>query len=193
MSDAVFTDSIVREIWISHQRMPVKHPRHDTDIEQFANDLAGRWKQGDGIEPWLRTVEPELSRKVRSERWSWESLARALNVAGIQYRTSRPWTGVSLLQKITSVRYEDRKRARRKSADARGTSTLEPPAPASIPSAGTEFAIPDGELAFKPATLTGHGGSTAAETRASPRQEPALVRPPAIDVDAILARFTGSK
>ena len=125
-----------------------KHPRHDTDIEQFANDLAGRWKQGDGIEPWLRTVEPELSRKGRSERWSRESLARALNVAGIQYRTSRPWTGVSLLQKITSVRYEDRKRARRKSADARGTSTWEPPAPISIPPAGTEFAFPDGELVF---------------------------------------------
>ena len=173
--------------------MPVKHPRHDTDIEQFANDLAGRWKQGDGVEPWLRTMEPELSRKVRTERWSWESVARALNAAGIQYRTSRPWTGVSLLQKITSVRYEDRKRARRKSTDTRGTSTWEPSASVSIPPAGTEFAIPDGELAFKPATLTGHGGRTAAETRAPPRQEPALVRPPAIDVDAILARFTGSK
>ncbi len=173
--------------------MPVKHTRHDTDIEQFANDLAGRWKQGDGVEPWLRTMEPELSRKVRSERWSWELVARALNVAGIQYRTFRPWTGVSLLQKITSVRYEDRKRARRKSTDTRGTSIWEPPAPVSIPPAGTKFAIPDEELAFKPATLTGHGGRTAAETRASPWQEPALVRPPAIDVDAILARFTGRK
>jgi hypothetical protein len=173
--------------------MPVKHLRHDSDIELFANDLAGRWKQGDGIEPWLRTVEPELSRKVRSERWSWESVARALNVAGIQYRTSRPWTGVSLLQKITSVRYDERKRARRKSGDTRSTSTWEPSAPVSMPPAGTEFAIPDGELAFKPATLTGHGGRTAAETRAPPRQEPALVRPPAINVDAILARFTGRK
>jgi hypothetical protein len=138
-------------------------------------------------------VEPELSRKVRSERWSWESLARALNVAGIQYRTSRPWTGVSLLQKITSVRYEDRKRARRKNSDTRGDSTWEPPAPVSTPPAGTEFASLDEELAFKPAALTGQGGRTAAETRAPPRQEPALVRPPAIDVDAILARFTGSK
>jgi hypothetical protein len=173
--------------------MPIKHPRHDTDIEQFANDLAGRWKQGDGVEPWLRTMEPELSRKIRTERWSWESVARALNAAGIQYRTFRPWTGVSLLQKITSVRYEDRKRARRKSTDTRGTSTWEPPAPVSIPPAGTEFAIPDGEPAFKPATLTGHGGRTAAETRAPPRKEPDPVPPPAIDVDAILARFTGSK
>jgi hypothetical protein len=173
--------------------MPVKHPRHDTDIEQFANDLAGRWKQGDGVEPWLRTMEPELSQKVRTERWSWESVARALNAAGIQYRTSRPWTGVSLLQKITSVRYEVRKRARRKSADTRGTGTWEPPAPVSRPPTGAEFAIPDGELAFKPATLTGHGGRTVAETPAPPRKEPAPAPPPAIDVDAILARFTGSK
>ena len=173
--------------------MPIKHPRHDTDIEQFANDLAGRWKQGDGVEPWLRTMEPELSRKVRTERWSWESVARALNVAGIHYRTSRPWTGVSLLQKITSVRYEDRERVRRKNTDMRGTSTWEPPAAVSTPPAGTEFAIPDGELAFKPATLTGHGGRTAAETRAPPRREPARVPPPAIDVDAVLARFTGRK
>jgi hypothetical protein len=173
--------------------MPVKHPRHDTDIEQFANDLAGRWKQGDGVEPWLRTMEPELSRKVRTERWSWESVARALNAAGIQYRTSRPWTGVSLLQKITSVRYEDRKRARRKSTDTRGTSTWEPPASVSISPAGTEFAVSDGELAFKPATLTGHGGRTAAEMPAPPGKGPAPVPPPAIDVDAVLARFTGRK
>jgi hypothetical protein len=173
--------------------MPIKHPRHDTDIEQFANDLAGRWKQGDGVEPWLRTMEPELSRKIRTERWSWESVARALNAAGIQYRTFRPWTGVSLLQKITSVRYEDRKRARRKSTDTRGTSTWEPPAPVSIPPAGTEFAIPDGEPAFKPATLTGHGGRSAADMPAPRGKGPAPVPPPAIDVDAILARFTGSK
>ena len=183
----------MREIWISHQRMPIKHPRHDTDIEQFANNLAERWKQGDGIEPWLRTMEPELSRKVRSERWSWESVARALNAAGIQYRTSRPWTGVSLLQKITSVRYEGRNRARRKSGDTRGVSTWEPPAPVSTPPAGTEFASLDGELAFKPAALTGHGGRTEAEMRTPPRREPAPVPPPAIDVDAILARFTGRK
>src|ERR1019366_10803444 len=109
-----------------------------------------------GGEPWLRTMEPELSRKVRTERWSWESVARALNAAGIQYRTSRPWTGVSLLQKITSVRYEELQRARRKSTDMRGTSTREPSAPISTPPAGTEFAIPYGELAFKPAALTGH-------------------------------------
>ena len=173
--------------------MPVKHPRHDTDIEQFANDLAGRWKQGDGVEPWLRTMEPELSRKVRSERWSWESVARALNAAGIQYRTSRPWTGVSLLQKITSVRYEDRKRARRNSTATRGTSTWESSALGSTPPVGTEFAISGGDLAFKPAILIGHGGRTVAEMPTSPRKGPAPVPPPAIDVDAVLSRFTGRK
>ena len=170
--------------------MPLKHPRHESDIAQFANHLAERWQQGDGVEPWLRTMEPELSRKVRTERWSWESVARALNVAGIRYRTARPWSGVSLLQKITSVRYEDRKRARRENSDQRGAGTGKPPVPVWAPSAGTDFAVPDAEPAFEPAALTGHRGRTKAAPPAPPRKEPDPVPPPAIDVDAVLARFT---
>ena len=128
--------------------MPIKHPRHDTDIADFARELAGRWRQGDGVEPWLRALEPELSRKVRSERWSWESVARALNVAGIQYRTARAWSGTSLLQKITSIRYEARKRAGKTGAEPRRTGTWEPRATATL--SATEMEVPP-----RPAPLAG--------------------------------------
>ena len=97
--------------------MPIKLPRGDDEITQFAAELAGRWRQGDGVEPWLRMVEPEFSQKVRHERWSWESIARTLNLAGIVYGTGHPWTGRSLLRKITSVRYEARATGRVKAAD----------------------------------------------------------------------------
>jgi hypothetical protein len=114
------------------QTMPKKHLRDDTDIAGLAKDLAGRWQPGDGVEPWLRSLEPELSRKVRDERWSWESIARAMNIAGILYQTARPWTGTSLLQKITSIRYEGRQHVRRKGDD------LSKPPAARIPSPAPE-------------------------------------------------------
>jgi hypothetical protein len=133
--------------------MPKKHLRNDTDIGQFAEELAGRWQQGDGIEPWLRSVEPELSRKVRSERWSWESIARALNIAGILYQTGRPWTGYSLAQKITSIRYEGRQHVRRKS-------DLQPqPGAVPVPALPAAYAVqavlqPAPEAPDRPATVS---------------------------------------
>ena len=189
--------------------MPVKHPRHDTDIAAFARELAGRWRQGDGVEPWLRALEPELSRKVRSERWSWESVARALNAAGIQYRTARAWSGASLLQKITSIRYEARKRAGKTGVNPRRTGIWEPRAtailsatqvevtPRPAPLAGTQPPAEDEDLEFKPAALMGHSPRKPAETHLPPRpvgKDAAAPAPsPAIDVNAVLARFTGQK
>ena len=189
--------------------MPVKHPRHDTDIADFARELAGRWRQGDGVEPWLRALEPELSRKVRCERWSWESVARALNVAGIQYRTARAWSGTSLLQKITSIRYEARKRKGKTGADLRRTGIWEPlaaatlsatrveAAPRSAPPIGTQPPAEDENQEFKPAILMGHGPRKPAEILLPPRpvrkDATAHAPSPAIDVDAVLARFTGQK
>lgn len=185
--------------------MPIKHPRHDTDIAAFARELAGRWRQGDGVEPWLRALEPELSRKVRSERWSWESVARALNVAGIQYRTARAWSGASLLQKITSIRYEARKRTGKTGADPQRTgiwaATLSatqaevPSRPA--PLAGTQPPAEDKDQEFRPAALMGHGLRKPAETHLPPRpvgkDAAAPATSPAIDVDEVLARFTGQR
>jgi hypothetical protein len=88
--------------------MPIKHLRQETEIQLLAGDLAARWTPAEGIEPWLRDMEAELSAKVRHQRWSWEGIARALNAAGIIYATKRPWTGRSLLRKIAVIRFKSR-------------------------------------------------------------------------------------
>ena len=144
--------------------MPIKHPRDETEIRQLAGDLAARWRRGDGVEPWLRSLEAELSDKVRQQRWSWESIARALNVAGITYETNRPWTGRSLLRKIATIRFEGRL------AQQNGVSPPAAPqpqgpvsnsaqhgvasAPSLTPSSPTaiQSATEDAEPEFKPAT-----------------------------------------
>lgn len=184
--------------------MPIKHPRDETEIRQFAGDLAARWRRGDGVEPWLRILEAELSGKVRHQRWSWESIARALNVAGITYETNRPWTGRSLLRKIATIRFEGRL-AQQNSASVPATpqpqgaasDSAQPgmasaPFPAlSPPPTAIRSATEDAEPEFKPATLIRHSGSEPPETRPLPKKQPAAS--PAIDVGAVLARFTGQK
>lgn len=184
--------------------MPIKHPRDETEIRRLAGDLAARWRRGDGVEPWLRSLEAELSGMVRQQRWSWESIARALNVAGINYETNRPWTGRSLLRKIATIRFEVRL-AQQNSASAPaapqpqgaagnsaqpGMASVPFPALSSLTTAigsATENAEPE----FKPATLIRHSGSDPPEMRPLPKKQPAPS--PAIDVDAVLARFTGQK
>jgi hypothetical protein len=184
--------------------MPIKHPRDETEIRQLAGDLAARWRRGDGVEPWLRSLEAELSGKVRQQRWSWESIARALNVAGITYQTKRPWTGRSLLRKIATIRFEGRL-AQRNSVSlpaaplpqgAAGNSAQ--PGMASVPfpdlsppPTAIQSATADTEPEFKPATLIRHSGSDPPETHPLPKKQPAPAASPAIDVDAVLARFTG--
>jgi hypothetical protein len=183
--------------------MPIKHPRDETEIRQFAGDLAARWRRGDGVEPWLRILEAELSGKVRHQRWSWESIARALNVAGITYGTNRPWTGRSLLRKIATIRFEGRL-AQQNSASlpaapqpqgAAGNSAsptmASVPSPAPSPPITIRSASEDAEPEFKPATLIRHSGSDPPEARPLPNKQPAPSPP--IDVDAVLARFTGQK
>ena len=169
--------------------MPVKHPRHDIEIEQLAKDLAGRWMQGDGVEPWLRIMEPELSRKVRSERWSWELIARALNSAGIKYQTARPWTGNSLRKKMASIRYEARKRAPRKSAATQRSSTWELPFAGA--NASVMIPVEDEEPEFKPISLLNWSGKLITDDEKPPKKEP--VPGPKIDVDAVIRRLLGKE
>jgi hypothetical protein len=181
--------------------MSIKHPRNETEIRLFAENLAARWSRADGIEPWLRSLEHELSDKVRYQRWSWESIARTLNMAGITYETNRPWTGRFLLRKIATIRFE------RRLAHQNGASlptAIQPDGPPSVtaqpamvpalsavpfPVTGIQSATGDEEPEFKPVTLIRHGERKPPETLPLPINEP---RPdPEIDVDAILARFTG--
>jgi hypothetical protein len=186
--------------------MPIKHPRDETEIRQLAGDLAARWRQGDGVEPWLRSLEAELSGKVRQQRWSWESIARALNVAGITYGTNRPWTGRSLLRKIATIRFEGRL-AQRNSASPPAANRPHGPSPANAaqpamapalffaPSPPTviQFAPEDADPEFKPATLIRHNGSRPPVAHPLPGKQITPAAFPAIDVDAVLARFTGRK
>jgi hypothetical protein len=185
--------------------MPIKHLRDETEIRQLAGDLAARWRRGDGVEPWLRSLETELSGKVRQQRWSWESIARALNVAGITYQTNRPWTGRSLLRKIATIRFEGRLAQRNSASPPAAIQPHGPPANAAqrvmaaalsfAPSPPTAilFAPEDAEPAFKPATLIRHNASRPPEARPPPGKQPTPAASPAIDVDAVLARFTGRK
>jgi hypothetical protein len=185
--------------------MPIKHPRDETEIRQLAGDLAARWRRGDGVEPWLRSLETELSGKVRQQRWSWESIARALNVAGITYETNRPWTGRSLLRKIATIRFEGRPAQRNSASPPAAIRPHGPPANAAqpmmaaalsfapSPPTATQSAPEDAEPEFKPASLIRHNGSRPLEARLPPGKQPTPAASPAIDVDAVLARFTGRK
>ena len=187
--------------------MPKKHLRDDTDIGGLAEELAGRWQQGDGVEPWLRSLEPELSRKVRDERWSWESIARALNIAGILYQTARPWTGTSLLQKITSIRYEGRQHVRRKADDLPQSMPVAVPAALTVPSAAppaltvhtpaieTADAEADEEPEFRPAKLASHWSGTKIVRQGvkPPETKPSPAQPPTGDADEVIARLLGKK
>jgi hypothetical protein len=92
--------------------MARKHPRPDADVARLAADLAGSWNEADGIEPWLRTHVPRFTRMLQDDGWSWADIARALMLAGIRYRSGRPWTSTLLAVKAAQVRAHRKKRAR---------------------------------------------------------------------------------
>jgi hypothetical protein len=182
--------------------MPIKHPRDETEIRQLAKDLAARWRRGDGVEPWLRVLEPELSAKVRRQRWSWESIARALNVAEITYETNRPWTGRSLFRKIATIRFEGRLARQNKAAmpepQGQPVQTVMVPAlsPAIPPPTGTQSVSKDDEPAFKEeptfrlVTLKGgHQPPGAQPSSNLPRRE--VSTPTEVSDDEILRRVFG--
>ena len=185
--------------------MPVKHLRHDTDIGQLAEELAGRWNQGHGVEPWLRSLEPELSRKVRSERWSWGSIAKALNIAGILYQTRRPWTALSLARKMASIRYETRQQDRRNNALAQSKAapvpalpslpTTPPPLAVHTPAFETADATMEDEPEFRPAKLASHWSGTRIVRQGvkPPGTKPTPAQRPTGDADEVIARLLGKK
>ena len=175
--------------------MPIKHPRNETEIRQFAENLAARWSRADGVEPWLRSLEHEFSEMVRHQRWSWEPIARTLNVAGITYETNRPWTGRSLLRKIATIRFESRLAQQNNASLPAALQPNGPPSIAAQPAMAPALsfapfpATGNEEPEFKPVTLIRHGERKPPETIPLTKKEPGP--DPVIDVDAILARFTG--
>jgi hypothetical protein len=79
--------------------MPYKPPMPDEDIEAFAAELRPLWRKGKAVRPWLRKHAPQLIERVRDE-WTWACVGRALTLAGITYRTNRPWDGEHLRSQI---------------------------------------------------------------------------------------------
>lgn len=185
---------------------PEKRPRHRDELEQQAGTFGRDWRAGDRVMTWLNRHEGragELSRLV-GDGWSWTDIGRAMHLAGITYRTGVPISAAILRKKAS----EARGAARMKSAPPWGaisnTDTPEPPlqqqAPplpsptcVSVPLARTDFPIGDEEPEFKPAILVGHNGRKPPETLPLPTKEPVPARSPTIDVDEVLARFTGRK
>jgi hypothetical protein len=177
--------------------MPIKLTRDEDDIEVMAEALAQRWRRGDGIEPFLRGLETELSRRVREEHWSWESLALAFNRAGITYQSGRVWTGRTLGNKIRDIRFKMRARASIAISDARAK------APAAISVASGPPVIQEmretlldeahGEPEFRPATLLGRKRPAATDAALARANRPAPPPAEAVDVDAVIARLIGKK
>jgi hypothetical protein len=187
---------------------PEKRPRHRDELEDQAGIFGQDWRAGDRVMTWLNRHEGragELSRLVE-DGWPWADIGRAMHLAGISYRTGEPISAAILRKKAS----EARTAARAKSAQPPGkplpnTDTpvvppvqqqappLPSPPPASLPPAATDFLIEDEEPEFKPATLTGHSGRKPPEVVPLPTKQPVPAPSLTIDVDAVLARFTGRK
>lgn len=84
-------------------RLP-KRSRSDDEVAALAARLGLDWQAGDGVETWLRQHVDELTVMVRDQGWSWTDIGRAMNVAGIQYQTGRPWRAVILRKKAGIAR-----------------------------------------------------------------------------------------
>ena len=185
---------------------PEKRLRHRDELEQQADTFGRDWHPGDRVMTWLNRHEGragELSRLVE-DGWSWADIGRAMHLAGITYRTGAPISAAILRKKASEARAV----ARTKSAPLWGpmpnTDAPEPPvqqqAPplpspghVSLPPAEKDFPTGDEEPAFKPATLVGHNWRKPPEALPLPTKEPVPAPSPTIDVDDVLARFTGRK
>jgi hypothetical protein len=188
-------------------RVP-KRPRSKNELTELAQRLGADWQHGDNVMTWIRRHEAtgaELSRLVR-DGWSWTDLGRALALAGIKYQTSPAIPGDLLRRKAGKARADKRKRQAAEAlhylpaapeVQASMPPLSEPPMPAAAISPAVSTApemkplIEDEEPAFKPATLIRHSASKLPETRPQLGKERAPAR--VVDVDAVLARFTGRK
>lgn len=180
---------------------PEKRRRDRDELEEQAGLFGRDWRAGDRVMTWLNRHEGrtgELSRLV-ADGWSWADIGRAMHLAGITYRTGEPISAAILRKKASEARATSRaKRASSLGAlpttDTPGVPTASqdvPPLPAAVSLAPAETDVPgeNDEPEFKPASLIRYGASKPSVPRPVSNKPPAP--DPAIDVDAILARFTG--
>lgn len=97
-------------VWLDMGKLP-KRVRSDAEVGTVAARLAGDWTPGDAVATWMRRHVEDLTRLIHVEGWSWADVARALDTAGIAYRSGRPWTGFMLARKVAKFRADARARA----------------------------------------------------------------------------------
>ena len=194
---------------------PPKRKRTGAELHDLALALGADWTPGDTVQTWINKHEGktrELSRMVEGG-WLWEDIGKAMHLAGITYSTGQPIPPHTLRLKAYLSR--NRERARTAADAARQDHPYTPPpvrpglASVAVPPAGPVMASmrtappfdafdKDGEGAseepeFKPVILIRYGVRNPPETLPPPKKEPGPAPSLAIDVDAVLARFTGRK
>ena len=178
---------------------PEKRPRDRNELDAQAGTFGLDWRAGDRVMTWLNRHEGrsgELSRLVE-DGWSWADIGRAMHLAGIAYRTGQPISAAILRKKASEARAAARARTIQAPDEALShpvtllASPVQRKAPALPFSPGAVSSAEDEGPAFKPATLIGHRGRKSPEALPLVKHAPIPARSPTIDVNAVLARFTG--
>lgn len=154
-----------------------KRRRDQSELDAQAQLFGVDWRAGDRVMTWLRRHEGqfnELSLLVR-DGWSWADIGQAMHIAGIAYQTGAPITDDIL---------------RKKANEARSAPLT--PRPQSMPQVAPTIERAE-TFEFRPASLSRHQGKKAAEAIVLPQQTLKAPPAPPIDVDEVLARFTGRK
>ena len=100
--------------------MAIRRQHTDAEIAALAERFGQSWSEGQLIRPWLRAHGGELMDLVRRADWAWINLGRTLTLAGIAYRTGRPWTGENLRRPWNGTA---QRRLRNPSSDSNAPST----------------------------------------------------------------------
>ena len=177
--------------------MALKRTPSDDEINALAAKFLALWSSGDVIRPWLRLHAEMLLALVQSG-WSWAAIARAMTLAGITYRTGKPWTADWLQSEAYRARLPLKGYRRRNQTMSSQSLAAQTPMP-SAPPESAQFIEPypsdvAGEPEFQPARFI-DWEVRRSETDAPPADKPAapIIRPPSPTYDEVLERLLGKK
>ncbi|GBQ43148.1 MULTISPECIES: hypothetical protein [Acidocella] len=177
--------------------MALKRTPSDDEINALAARFLALWSSGDVIRPWLRLHAEMLLALVQSG-WSWAAIARAMTLAGITYRTGKPWTADWLQSEAYRARLPLKGYRRRNQTMSSQGLAAQTPMP-SAPPVSAQFIEPypsdvAGEPEFQPARFIDWEVRRLA-TDAPPADEQAapIIRPPAPTYDEVMERLLGKK
>ena len=180
--------------------MALKRTPSDDEIKALAAKFLALWSSGDVIRPWLRLHSEMLLAFVHSG-WSWAAIARAMTLAGITYRTGKPWTADWLQSEAYRARLPLKGYRRRSQAetsqDQGARMPLPPVAPTparnSCPNPSVLTELTD-EPEFQPARFI-DWEARRSEPGAPRPAEPAapIIRLPTPTYDEVMERLLGKK